>query len=46
VKILIANLKCGGQGLNFTASNRVINIDPWWNESVETQAFGRVFRYV
>lgn len=45
-KIMIAGLKCGGQGLNLTAANRVISIDLWWNHSVELQAFGRVFRYV
>ncbi|KAI9815366.1 MAG: hypothetical protein M1832_005505 [Thelocarpon impressellum] len=44
VKIMIAGLKCGGQGLNLTAANRVISIDLWWNHSVELQAFGRVFR--
>ena len=43
-KILIAGLKCGGQALNLTVSNRVILIDLWWNHSVELQAFGRVFR--
>ena len=40
----IAGLKCGGQGLNLTGANRVINIDLWWNYAVEQQAFGRVFR--
>ena len=44
VKILIAGLKCGGQGLNLTCANRVISVDLWWNHSVEQQAFGRVFR--
>ena len=44
VQIMIAGLKCGGQGLNLTAANRVISVDLWWNHSVELQAFGRVFR--
>ncbi len=44
VRIMIAGLKCGGQGLNLTMANRVISIDLWWNYSVELQAFGRVFR--
>ena len=44
LKIMIAGLKCGGQGLNLTMANRVISIDLWWNHSVELQAFGRVFR--
>lgn len=25
-----------------TFANRVINIDPWWNTTVEQQAFGRL----
>lgn len=44
LRIMIAGLKCGGQGLNLTMANRVISIDLWWNHSVELQAFGRVFR--
>ncbi|KAI9765896.1 MAG: hypothetical protein M1840_007037 [Geoglossum simile] len=44
IRIMIAGLKCGGQGLNLTMACRVICIDLWWNHSVEQQAFGRVFR--
>ncbi|KAH8809176.1 SNF2 family N-terminal domain-containing protein [Xylogone sp. PMI_703] len=44
LKIMIAGLKCGGQGLNLTAANRCISLDLWWNHAVEQQAFGRVFR--
>lgn len=44
LRIMVAGLKCGGQGLNLTMANRVISIDLWWNHSVELQAFGRVFR--
>ncbi|KAL3423956.1 SNF2 superfamily protein [Phlyctema vagabunda] len=44
IKILIAGLKCGGQGLNLTAANRCISLDLWWNHAVEQQAFGRTFR--
>ncbi|KFY99605.1 hypothetical protein V498_00610 [Pseudogymnoascus sp. VKM F-4517 (FW-2822)] len=43
-KIMIAVLKCGGVGLNLKCANRCITIDPWWNHSVEQQAFGRIFR--
>ena len=25
-------------------AQKVISIDPWWNEAVEQHAFGRVFR--
>jgi SNF2 family DNA or RNA helicase len=42
--ILLAGLKAGGVGLNLTAGNRVIIIDLWWNQFVETQAFCRVYR--
>ncbi|KAB5577908.1 P-loop containing nucleoside triphosphate hydrolase protein [Coniochaeta sp. 2T2.1] len=44
VKVMVASLKCGGQGLNLTCANRVILIDPWWNSALEHQAYGRVFR--
>lgn len=44
IKVMIAILKCGGVGLNLACANRVISIDPWWNHSIEQQAFGRVFR--
>lgn len=44
IKAMVAILKCGGVGLNLACANRVISIDPWWNHSVEQQAFGRVFR--
>lgn len=44
IKILLSSLQCGGVGLNLTEASLVINIDPWWNEAVEEQAFSRVFR--
>ena len=37
-------MKCGGQSLNLTAANRVIIVDPWWNTTVEKQAYSRVLR--
>ncbi|KAJ6444948.1 putative ATP-dependent helicase [Purpureocillium lavendulum] len=43
-KILVASLKCGGHALNITEANRVIVVDPWWNETAEQQAFARVMR--
>lgn len=43
--VQIMGLKCGALGLNLTAANRVIIVDPWWNNTVEQQAFGRVWRY-
>jgi len=36
-QILISTLKSGGLGLNLTCASRVINLDPWWNDSVEQQ---------
>jgi SNF2 family DNA or RNA helicase len=44
LRIMIASLKCGGIGLNLTMAQKVIVVDPWWNSSVEQQAFCRVFR--
>ena len=43
-QVMIAAMKAGGVGLNLVAANRVIIIDLWWNQSVETQAWCRVFR--
>ncbi|KAF1948372.1 hypothetical protein CC80DRAFT_431711 [Byssothecium circinans] len=45
IRILLASLRCGGLGLNLTMASRVILLDPWWNNSVEQQAFCRVFRF-
>lgn len=45
MRILIASLKAGGIGLNLTMASRVIILDPWWNDCVEQQAFGRVYRF-
>jgi len=44
IKLMIAGLKCGGQGLNLTVANRCVSLDLWWNHAVEQQAFGRIFR--
>jgi SNF2 family DNA or RNA helicase len=44
IKILLSSLKAGGIGLNLTMAQKVIVVDPWWNSSVEQQAFCRVFR--
>ncbi|KAK4895443.1 hypothetical protein LTR27_006507 [Elasticomyces elasticus] len=43
-QILLASLRSGGLGLNLTMASKVICLDPWWNSSVEQQAFCRVFR--
>ena len=38
------SLKAGGFGLNLTAADYVIHLDPWWNPAVESQATDRAHR--
>jgi len=40
----LISLKAGGVGLNLTAADYVIHLDPWWNPAVEMQASDRVHR--
>jgi superfamily II DNA or RNA helicase len=42
--IFLVSLKAGGVGLNLTAADTVIHIDPWWNPAVEEQATARAHR--
>ncbi len=42
--VLLASLKAGGVGLNLTAADTVIHLDPWWNPAVEQQATARAHR--
>jgi len=42
--IFLISLKAGGLGLNLTAANYVIHMDPWWNPAVEDQASDRAHR--
>ena len=42
--LFFLSLKAGGVGLNLTAADTVILLDPWWNESVERQAIDRAHR--
>ena len=44
VPIFLVSLKAGGVGLNLTAADTVIHIDPWWNPAVEQQASARTHR--
>ena len=37
-------MKAGGSGLNLTAADYVIHLDPWWNPAAETQAIDRAHR--
>jgi len=40
----LISLKAGGSGLNLTAADYVIHMDPWWNPAVEDQASDRAHR--
>jgi SNF2 family DNA or RNA helicase len=42
--IFLISLKAGGFGLNLTAADYVIHMDPWWNPAVEDQASDRAHR--
>jgi superfamily II DNA or RNA helicase len=42
--IFLISLKAGGFGLNLTAADTVIHLDPWWNPAVEDQATARAHR--
>lgn len=44
VKVFLISLKAGGVGLNLTAADNVIILDPWWNPFAEMQAIGRAHR--
>jgi len=44
VPLLLLSLKAGGLGLNLTAADTVVHIDPWWNPAVEAQATDRAHR--
>ena len=42
--VFLVSLKAGGVGLNLTAADTVIHLDPWWNPAVEQQASARAHR--
>jgi non-specific serine/threonine protein kinase len=44
IPFFLISLKAGGVGLNLTAADYVIQIDPWWNPAVEAQASDRAHR--
>ena len=44
VPVMLVSLKAGGVGLNLTAADTVIHVDPWWNPAVEQQATDRAHR--
>ena len=42
--LFLISLRAGGQGLNLTAADYVLHLDPWWNPAVEDQASDRAHR--
>ncbi len=42
--LFLISLKAGGTGLNLTAADYVIHMDPWWNPAIEDQASDRAYR--
>jgi SNF2 family DNA or RNA helicase/tetratricopeptide (TPR) repeat protein len=42
--LFLISLRAGGFGLNLTAADYVIHMDPWWNPAVEDQASDRAHR--
>lgn len=43
-ELFLISLKAGGTGLNLTAADFVLHLDPWWNPAVEDQASDRAHR--
>lgn len=43
-QLFVSSLKAGGLGINLTAANYVILLDPWWNPAIENQAMDRAHR--
>ncbi len=44
IPFFLISLRAGGVGLNLTAADYVLHIDPWWNPAVEMQAADRAHR--
>ncbi len=44
ISFFLISLKAGGVGLNLTAADYVLHLDPWWNPAVEMQAADRTHR--
>lgn len=43
-ELFLISLKAGGTGLNLTAADYVVHLDPWWNPAAEDQASDRAHR--
>jgi len=44
IPVFLISLKAGGTGLNLSAADTVLHVDPWWNPAVEDQATDRAHR--
>jgi superfamily II DNA or RNA helicase len=44
IPVFLISLKAGGTGLNLSAADTVMHVDPWWNPAVEDQATDRAHR--
>ena len=42
--VFLISIKAGGVGLNLTAADYILVLDPWWNPAVESQAIARAHR--
>jgi superfamily II DNA or RNA helicase len=42
--LFLISLRAGGVGINLTAADYVVLMDPWWNPAVEDQAIDRTHR--
>ena len=42
--LFLLSLRAGGTGINLSAADVVIHLDPWWNPAVEEQATDRAHR--
>ena len=43
-EMFLLSLKAGGTGINLTAADYVVHLDPWWNPAAEDQATDRAHR--
>jgi superfamily II DNA or RNA helicase len=43
-ELFLISLKAGGTGLNLTAADYVVHLDPWWNPMAQDQASDRAHR--
>ena len=43
-EVFLISLKAGWVGLNLTAADYMIHMDPWWNPAAEVQASDRAHR--